>query len=195
MARFWGDLRKYSGPMVEGLTFTTECYPWHKLPKDVFDTIGGVERAKELRRIYKPNYGSKSKVQEGDEMDVPEAATGNVDAIGENKVKEEGTSNKEFEDDSDDKVRAGEDTDVVDTNEEKGNLTHGNENDSTPSAESKKRKLDDSGDMGTGKCSRHEDGGINSPGDRKQPKLGVSSLEHQDKRILKFPKIVWADCV
>ena len=50
VARFWNDLRRYTGAKVDGLTFTADCIPWNKLPREVFTTIGGVSVAKEARR-------------------------------------------------------------------------------------------------------------------------------------------------
>lgn len=81
VARFWNDLKRYSGAKVDGLTFTADCIAWNKLPKEVFESIGGVAAAKTLRKKYKPEYG-KPKV-------TPAAHVDETDADGKGRVKEE----------------------------------------------------------------------------------------------------------
>lgn len=50
ISRFWNmDLRKYSGEHSNELDFAVEHYKWGQLPKDLFNSIGGVEAAKRMR--------------------------------------------------------------------------------------------------------------------------------------------------
>jgi poly(A) polymerase len=74
VARFWNDLRRYPGAKVDGLTFTADCITWNKLPKEVFESIGGVDAAKSMRKKYKPNYGKPKVVPVAEDKDAAEGA-------------------------------------------------------------------------------------------------------------------------
>ena len=53
VARFWSnDLRKYSGSQNDSLDFTVDYFRGGYLPREVFVSVGGVERAKGLRAEY-----------------------------------------------------------------------------------------------------------------------------------------------
>lgn len=54
------DLNRYKGNKAEDMNFNVDCYVWNKLPREVFDSLGGPDNAIAKRRaIRRPDNSSK----------------------------------------------------------------------------------------------------------------------------------------